>query len=62
MSTAKEQVRGILEELPDDTTLEDIQYHLYVREKVEHGLKDVEEGRLINQDEAEKRMSRWLGK
>lgn len=62
MGTAKEQVREILEELPDDTTLEDIQYHLYVREKVEHGLKEVEEGRTIDQDTVEQRMSRWLGK
>lgn len=62
MGTAKEQVQEILKELPDDTTLEDIQYHLYVREKVEHGLKDVEEGRTMDQDKAEQRMSKWLGK
>lgn len=62
MGSAKAQVRAILEELPDDTTLEDIQYHLYVREKIEHGLEDVEGGRVMDEEEVEQRMSRWLGK
>jgi len=52
----------MLERLADDSSFEDIQYHIYVREKIEKGLKDVKEGRLISQEEAEKRMSRWLGK
>ena len=34
MSTAKNEVQSLLEKLPDDCTLEDIQYHLYVVEKV----------------------------
>ena len=34
MNTAKAEVKTLLEQLPDDTSLEDIQYHLYVLEKV----------------------------
>ncbi len=60
MGTAKEEVRQILERLPDDSTFEDIQYHIYVREKVEQGLKKFEEGRVLDQDEVERRMARWL--
>ena len=52
----------MLEELPDDASFEDIQYHIYVREKVERGLEDVRAGRLLSQDEVERRMARWLGK
>ena len=62
MSTAKEEVRKMLDQLPDDASFEDIQYHIYVREKIEHGLKDVEEGRVLSQEEVEKGMSRWLGR
>lgn len=62
MNTAKEEVRKILDQIPDDVSYEDIQYHIYVREKIERGLKDVEEGRVLSQEEAEQRMSRWLGK
>ena len=62
MSTAKEEVQKMLELIPDDSSFEDIQYHIYVREKIEHGLKDIEEGRILDQKEIERRMSKWLGK
>ncbi len=60
MNTAKQHVRTILEVLPDETTLEDIQYHIYVRQKVDRGRRDVKEGRLLSQREVERRMARWL--
>lgn len=60
MNSVKDEVREILEKLPDDASLEDVQYHIYVRQKVERGLKDIEEGRVLSQEEAERRMSRWL--
>jgi predicted transcriptional regulator len=62
MSTAKEEVRKMLDQLPDDASFEDIQYHIYVLEKIERGLKDIEEGRLLSQEEVEQRMSKWLGR
>jgi predicted transcriptional regulator len=61
MGTAKDEVRRILEKVPDDATLEDIQYHIYVREKIERGMKDVQEGRVLSQDEVENRMRKWTG-
>jgi hypothetical protein len=60
VSTVKAKAIEWIQTLPDDCTLEDIWYNLYVREKVEKGLKDVEEGRVVSQDEAERRMSEWL--
>lgn len=62
MQTAKQEVSDFLKRLPDDCTLEDIQYHLYVLQKIEHGLKDAEEGRVYTQEEAEKMMTKWLEK
>lgn len=62
MSTAKEEVRKILDQIPDDSSFEDIQYHIYVREKIERGLEDVEQGHVLSQDEVEERMSKWLGR
>jgi predicted transcriptional regulator len=61
MHTAKEAVRRLLDDLPDNASLEDIQYHIYVREKIERGLRDVEGGRVVDQDEAKRRMAKWLG-
>jgi hypothetical protein len=48
METAKEQVEHILEMLPEDALLEDIQYHIYVRQKIQQGLEDVEARRVLS--------------
>jgi len=60
--TAKQEVSNILTHLPDDCSLEDIQYHLYVLQKIERGLEDAEKGRIYKQEEVEKRMAKWLKK
>jgi len=62
MQKVKEEISSLLTRLPDDCSLEDVQYHLYVLQKIERGLKDVEEGRIYTQEEVEKRMAKWLGK
>lgn len=62
METAKEEVRRILESLPDDATLEDIQYRIYVRQAIAAGVRDVDEGRVVSHEEVERRMSRWTEK
>jgi hypothetical protein len=46
--------------LPDDASFEDVQYSIYVRERVERGRKEADEGRLIEQNEAENRIRPWL--
>lgn len=61
MSTTKREVSNLLNRLPDDCTLEDVQYHLYVLQKIERGLKDAKEGRVYTQEEVEQMMSKWLG-
>ena len=60
MPTAKEEVRDLLDKIPDDSTFEDIQYHIYVRGKVRKAMEDVEAGRVLTQEEAEARMDKWL--
>ena len=62
MNTAKHEVSRMLDELPDDVSFEDIQYHIYVRQKVARGLQDAQDGRLVSHDEAERRLSKWVHK
>ncbi|MCX5805845.1 MAG: hypothetical protein NT010_07240 [Proteobacteria bacterium] len=62
MQTAKQEVKNLLKRLPEDCTLEDIQYHLYVLQKIEQGMLDAEEGRIHTQEEVEKIMAKWLEK
>lgn len=60
MSTAKQDVELLLNRLPDDTSFEDIQYHLYVLDKVRRGLEDAHANGTISQEEVESRLSKWL--
>ena len=60
MANAKEEVLDLVKKLPDNCSLEDIQYHLYVRQKVERGLQEVESGKVLSQEEVERRLEKWL--
>lgn len=60
MDTAKDDVRKLLDKLPEDCSLEDVQYHLYVIEKIKHGLQVAEDQGAISQEEAEIRLKKWL--
>ncbi len=62
MGTAKDEVRKLVEQIPDVSSFEDIQYHVCVREKIQRGLDDMNAGRTVTQEEIEKRMVQWLGK
>lgn len=60
MATAKHDARKILDKLPEEASLEDIQYHLYVLQRVNRGREDVQAGRVVSHDEIERRLARWL--
>ncbi len=62
MSSAKEEVESLLDKLPDNCSLEDIQYHLYVIEKVRHGLEAADPLGTLTQEEAEGQLNKWLMK
>lgn len=62
MQRAKHEVSDLLKRLPEDCSLEDIQYHLYILQKIERGLTDAKEGRVYTQEEVEKMMAKWLEK
>ena len=58
MSTAKEEVEALLSKLPDDCSIEDIQYHLYVIEKVRKGLEAADAEGTVTQEEVEQRLGK----
>jgi len=60
MATAKEEVEQLLGKLPNDCSLEDIQYHLYVLEKVRNGIEAADTEGAFPQAEAEARLSKWI--
>lgn len=60
MKSAKQTVRDILNNIPRNSSLEDILYHIYAREKIEKGLQQARAGKLISQEKLEKRLKKWL--
>lgn len=58
--TSKQEVAQLLEQLPDDATLEDIQYHVYVLEKIQRGRADIAAGRGHTHEQVRERLARWL--
>jgi len=60
MGSAKQQVELLLHKLPENCSLEDIQYHLYVLERVRCGLDDARAEDTISQEDAEKSLRKWL--
>jgi predicted transcriptional regulator len=57
----KEAVRALLDRLPDNCSVEDVLYHLYVLQSVERGQTDVAAGRTIPHDEVNRVLrSKWL--
>jgi hypothetical protein len=60
MATAKDEVNSLLNRLPENCTLEDVQYHLYVVEKISKGLARAESEGSLSQDEAERKLNKWI--
>ena len=59
--TAKDTVRALLDRLPDDCSLDDVQYHLYVVQAVGRGVVGGEAGRVIPHEQVEADLRRkWL--
>lgn len=57
---AKEAVLKLLETLPDDASIEDIQYHLYVLQKIRAGQEAADAGDLISHEEVMRDLAKWL--
>lgn len=57
MSTAKDEVKALLDKLPNDCTFEDVQYHLYVVEKIHRGIERAKSEGALTQDEVERKLA-----
>jgi hypothetical protein len=56
----KEQMLKAIQDLPADASIEDAMERLYLLQKVERGIVQAEAGQKVTQEEARRRMSRWL--
>lgn len=60
MLTTKESVISLVKKLPENSTLEDIMEHLYVKQKILKGQKQLETGQFYAHEEAKEIMEEWL--
>jgi predicted transcriptional regulator len=55
MSIVKEEARKVIDQLPEDATWDDLMYELYVRQKIEAGLRAAEEGRVLSHEQVKQK-------
>jgi len=60
MLSTKETVISLVKNLPDNSTLEDIMEHLYVKQKILKGQNQLETGQFYTHEEAKEIMKEWL--
>jgi hypothetical protein len=59
MATVKQQLIDVISSLPDDCTMDDFRYRLYVRQRIEEGMGDIEAGRVYSHAEALEMVKSW---
>ena len=52
----KKKTDLLIEDLPEETTWDDLMYKIYVRQKIERGLKDSESGNVYSSDDLRKKL------
>ncbi len=62
MNTAKEEVITLLDNLSDECTLEDVQYHLYVAEKIKKGIVRATVEGTLTQEEVVGKFGKWINR
>jgi predicted transcriptional regulator len=61
MSTSvKQSVIHLIEGLPRDVTIADIVAELYLHEKVQEGLRQLDDGQGVDHEDAKQRLGKWL--
>lgn len=58
--TTKKTALKMIERMPDDVSLESIMYELYFRQRVDRGLRELDEGKTISQKEVKRSLVKWL--
>jgi hypothetical protein len=59
MKTAKQEAAAMIQALPDDATFEDMQYRLYVLERIREGLESLKTEGAIPHAEVKRRLAEW---
>ncbi|MGH7207997.1 MAG: hypothetical protein ACREIL_01295 [Nitrospiraceae bacterium] len=56
----KQAALRIIQQLPEKASLEDIMYELYVRQRIDRGLRELAAGRTVSHAEVKRSVAKWL--
>jgi len=59
MSKVKEKIKVLLDRIPDDITLEDIQYYIFMLQRLEKGEQQIKEEKFYTSDEMKSLLEEW---
>ena len=59
MSNAKEKMAEVIQSQPEDATYEEIMRELAFERMVARGLEDARDGRVVSNDEMQRRIRTW---
>lgn len=55
----KQAVLKMIEQMPDKSSVEDIMYELYFRQRVDRGLKELAAGKTISHEQVKRSIAKW---
>ena len=55
-----DKVKKVVDRLPEEFTVDQIVEQLVILNKIEEGLKDIEEGKVYSTDQVKQELRRWL--
>jgi predicted transcriptional regulator len=56
----KEKIKKSIDTLPDNLTVDQVIDQIIMLDKIEQGLKDVENGNVYSTDEVKEQLNKWL--
>ena len=59
-TSTKQAALKIIQRLPEDTSLEEVMYELYIRQRIERGLRELDSGKTTSHHEVKRSLAQWL--
>ena len=59
-ASTKDAVLKMIEHMPEDSSLEEMIYELYFRQRVDRGLRELAAGKTVSHNQVERSLAKWL--
>ncbi len=60
MKNIKEKVRTLIDQMPDDSSIEDIMEQLYIKQKIIKAQEQMQSGHFYTHTEAKELAAKWI--